>query len=169
MVTPSSSTRLHEVKTNRFGRKKSFTSEKSAAVVPGRMTPAFFCCAPRSELSEGYHIFAFSSTTPPEETSFFHCVSVILLRFTIRHAPPFPSMTPLPVMATFSKFLPDIGLWFRHAGSPSQFDSTSLYRLKSSVNKPTASRLMCRLTLLFISIGPVSHNPAGTRTTPPPF
>src|SRR5690606_31437946 len=102
--------------------------------------PAFWVVAPRSELSEGYQILPASSTTPPDATSFFHCASVILSRFTIRQVPPFPSITPAPVIAIFSKFLPDIGFWFRQAGSPSQFDSTNSYASKSSVNKTTASR-----------------------------
>src|SRR5690606_31605503 len=159
MVTPSSRIRLQEVNTNRFGRKKSFTSMKSTAVCPAWPLPAFWVVAPRRELSGGYQILPASSTTPPDATSFFHCESVHLSRFTIRQAPPFPSITPAPVIAIFSNVLPEIVFWVRQAGSPSQFDSTISYASESSVNKTTASRLTCRFTLLFISIGPVNHKP----------
>jgi hypothetical protein len=43
------------------------------------------------------------------------------------------------------------------------------YSFLSFVNNKVAPVAKCRLILLFITIGPVSHNPFGMKTTPPPF
>lgn len=100
---------------------------------------------------------------------FFHCVEVILLFFTGRQVSPLPSMTPLPVMAMFSAPLADMGDWQRRVSNPSKEVLMIGYCVWSAVKSTNAFSSRWRLMLLFSTIGPVSHKPAGTTTVPPPF
>ena len=72
-------------------------------------------------------------------------------------------------MATFTRFRPDIGDWQRRVSSPSNTVSTNGYKSTSGENKIIAPFSTCKLILLFNTIGPVNHTPAGTTSFPPPF
>lgn len=47
--------------------------------------------------------------------------------------------------------------------------STNGYKSTSGENKTIAPFSICKLMLLFKTIGPVNHTPAGTVNFPPPF
>ena len=167
-VTPSSNMRLLFTKLSSTGRNQRFIpSHSSAETVLFSLLPvsteAFK--APAS----GYHTLPASSTTPPDLSSAFHCPSVILLRFTGRQLSPEPSKTPCPVMAIFSAFIAEIGDWQRSMSNPSKEVCTNGYKAASSLKSTSAFRSACKLTLLCNTIGPVSHNPSGMITLPPPF
>ncbi|OIR00116.1 hypothetical protein GALL_177610 [mine drainage metagenome] len=108
-VIPSSKTLLQLVNTNKLGRKKSLMSSKSFFVLPSFKTPGSFVREPLKDFSEGYHVFLSSLNNPPLAILFFHCVSFNLSFLTIRHASPFPSTIPEPVIAIFSALFADNG------------------------------------------------------------
>src|SRR5438093_6435424 len=108
-------------------------SSKSFRLFPGASTPALGVVLPLSDFSEGYQVLPSSLTTPPEATFFFHSFSVRRSLPMARQASPLPSITPAPVIATFSRLAPETGDWLRAAGRPSQLPSTSGYWLTSLV------------------------------------
>ena len=169
-VTPSSNTFLHLIKLSRTGRSQSrMLFHSSSVLIPSGTLKFLHAIAPLIEPSLGYQIRPDSSSTPPEATSFFHWLAVILSFFTGRHVSPFPSITPFPVMATFSALRADIGDWQRRVSSPSNEVLTIGYCVWSAVNSTSAFSSRYKLMLLCSTIGPVSHSPAGTITLPPPF
>lgn len=125
-VGPSSSTLLHSIRLTMTGRRKSLTDAYCSFVVKCvgtlKLLPGV---SPFFEFSDGYHILPSSLSTPPEFTRLFHCASVILLFFTGRQASPEPSNVPEPVIAMFSRFLPEIGDWQRKVSNPSKLVFTS--------------------------------------------
>ena len=67
------------------------------------ITGRWFACS-----SDGCHIVA-RTNMPPCDVIFFHWPSVTFSFFSGRQQTPLPSMTPLPVMLTFCRFMPVIG------------------------------------------------------------
>ena len=69
----------------------------------------------------------------------------------------------------FSALRAEMGDWQRRVSSPSKDVSIIGYASKSSVKRIIALRSVYKFTLLRSSIGPVSHNPSGITTLPPPL
>ena len=157
------------MKLSNTGRSQSRMLFHSSSVsMPSGTLNSLQAFAPLIDPSLGYQTSPFSLSTPPEATSFFHWLEVIFPFFTGRQVSPFPSITPLPVMAMFSAPLADIGDWQRRVSSPSNEVLIMGYCVWSAVKSTNAFSSKCKLILLFSTIGPVSHNPAGTVTVPPP-
>src|ERR1700733_657190 len=97
-------------------------------VLPSSHTPASFVLDPLSAFSEGNQVFPSSLSTLPETASLrLHSAAVKLSREAGRQASPLPSMTPVPVIATFSSPSPEMGDWHLTAGRPSQLPFTRGY------------------------------------------
>ena len=69
----------------------------------------------------------------------------------------------------FSALRAEMGDWQRRVSNPSKDVSIIGYASKSSVKRIIALRSVYKFTLLRSSIGPVSHNPSGITTLPPPL
>ena len=123
---------------------------------------------PFSAPSDGHHTLS-PCTTPPRLVNSFHCFAVTLSRFTGRQYSPLPSITPWPVIATFTRFVPEMGDWHLRVFRPSNDVSMSLYKSGSGENSMIAPFCRCSSMLLCKTMGPVYHTPCGTTSLPPPF
>ena len=70
------------------------SAHSSSVLIPSGTLKSLQAIAPFSEPAVGYHISCFSSRTPPELTSFFHCEAVSFSFFTGRQQSPLPSNVP---------------------------------------------------------------------------
>ena len=138
-VTPSSSIFLLLTMLNSTGRNQGRISFHSSSVlIPSGTLKSLQAIAPFSEPGVGYHISCFSSSTPPELTSFFHCDAVSFPFLTGRQQSPFPSNVPYPVIAIFSALRAEIGDWQRRVSNPSKEVAIMGYASKSPVKSTSA-------------------------------
>jgi hypothetical protein len=158
---------LHSIKFTITGRRKSLISSHSSSDKLLAGTFISLISAPLSAPSDGYQLFPL--TTPPEDTTFFQWLSVTLLFLSGRHASPEPFIEPSPVIAIFSRFLPEIGDWHLRVSRPSNTVFTRGYKSKSGENKIKAPFSRCKLIFDLKTIGPVNQIPLGTTSVPPPF
>ena len=124
-VTSSNKMFLHLRKLSKTGRNQScMLLHSSSVLIPSGTLKFLQAIAPFIEPSLGYQTSPFASRTPPDATSFFHCVPVSLFFLTGRQVSPLPSMTPFPVIAMFSAPTAERGDWQRRVSSPSKDVST---------------------------------------------
>ena len=168
-VTPSNSTFLLLTILNSTGRNHGRISAHSSSVlIPSGTLKSLQAIAPFSEPAVGYHISCFSSRTPPEFTSFFHCEAVSFPFFYRTPAVTVSVKCTMSGDSYISALRAEIGDWQRRVSSPSKEVAMIGYASKSPVKSTSAFCSVYRFTLLNSSIGPVNQTPSGIITLPPP-